>query len=607
MKKLTKIQISLCLALALFVFVSHSYFVRTDAAVHGGDQVSIRALAREVFTERSFRPPLISFYFDWRDINTPDDNYPPIPILVTGVIYKLFSGNENAALYFNALAWGLSVFIWVLLSLRTCGSAWPGMLLFLGLSFPFGILGSTASGLKEHFFGIFLMFFLFAIANRPSPRSFFLSGISIGAAYLCRYNALILLQLSPLLVFLRIEEFSFRSLMKNWSWFMLGVALIATPWWVRNYIDFGNPIKYLVTTYPFSWVPGLMNDFYSETPPTPKNLAAQMGWMSLLSIVLKYQVRNIFVYFQSYAPLFGLWFGIIAFSIKLPKADRSLVWVYALVTVAMVPGALYMPVDRYWFCSMLPMAWCCVVGAYRLRARGFAQAWIFGALFALAIPPVVGFLNSFDVDWVPTVQMPIPARVLQISAVLLLALFPPTWMSSKIKESIAKVHSFAGIARFGDLNQKPLIISVTLFLLFFECWRGTWIASWQDAGKFKAAPIFAMHRNLGLRLKAIARPTDVICSHYPAMVYYYTGIPTVSTFYYPLGALGDSAPAVPREELRARLRRVQKEYGITLITDLLDPNLSELGEDLLELIEEVPAVDPTLAPVKIFRIKSAKS
>jgi hypothetical protein len=597
-------DIWLTLLVMVGVLLVHMHWIRTDVAVHGGDQVSIRLLARDAFTEKSFRPEIIYYFFDWRDINQPDDNYTPLPVLITGLIYRLFGGNENAALFFNCILWASSIWIWTLLSRRLFQSALPGLLLFVGMSFPFGILSSTTTGMKEHFFGITLMLFLTALVGRKGRPQFFLAGISLGLTYLSRYNILILLQLSPLVTALSMPRFKLQAWMKNTLVLIAGSLIFIVPWWLRNYIDFGNPFKYLVTTYPFSWVPGLMQDFYNDIPPTPANLAKAIGWPQLLTTVLRYQVTNLFIYVQKFSPLFAIWGAGVISMWKTEPETRSKIFLFSVVTLAMIPGALYMPVERYWFCSMLPLSWTCTYLLLSSSRETLSRVFLWCSLFIFLLSPISKMMNSFSPNWIPLLPSPIPWPCFLIVG---LVLGSPEILDRYRNLSFLSKHSlhrmlivFANQVK--NFRAAAATCAISIFVLV---WSGPFGEALKAAERQMIEPSYVLHRELGARLKTLARPGDVICSHYPAMIYYYTRIPTVSAFYYPEGALGDTWPQATAEEIRKRLLKVKQIYKITLITDLLIPDLEEAAGDLLDLVETVRLDDPTLKPVRIFRIKSS--
>lgn len=222
------------------VFLIMLLLTRWDALVHGGDQLDLRMLARGLFSGRPFTS--IS--------GTPDNNYPPLPILLWGILIRLTSW-ENSFLVFNAMVWSVQVFIWSKLSNIVLNRRWPGLLTFILFSFSFSTPMVVTTGLKEPLALLFLLLFVLQYTRESGTYRYLSAGVFLGLSYLCRYN--ILPTLGVVLIF-SLFPFNRKSIWRFGTLF-LGFLIATFPWLLRNWMVFGDPFEYMVMKNKFIWVP----------------------------------------------------------------------------------------------------------------------------------------------------------------------------------------------------------------------------------------------------------------------------------------------------------------------------------------------------------------
>ncbi len=116
---------------------------------------------------------------------------------------------------------------------------WAGLAAGLAAATSPDVLLYAQLGASETLFGLFVALFFVLVARRVDA---FWIGLTCGLAYLTRYNGGLLLVVAGMLIALRHGtrqlKLSFGPILR----LGLGFALLAGPWWLRNFIVTGNPI-----------------------------------------------------------------------------------------------------------------------------------------------------------------------------------------------------------------------------------------------------------------------------------------------------------------------------------------------------------------------------
>jgi 4-amino-4-deoxy-L-arabinose transferase-like glycosyltransferase len=187
----------------------------------------------------------------------PSAHWPPGYSMVLAPIYRLTDKSLLSARLFNAVAGSLTVVMVYLLGAkvfgRTAGLIGAGLLAVLPNQIVF-----TGLTLTEVFFTLLFVLILlltaYALLSDKEPRywQIALIGALIGAAALVRGEALLLLAVIPLVVWLRRR--SWRSLLTRSATLVLAAAVVVAPWTIRNAIQMKAPILISTSATEAFWV-----------------------------------------------------------------------------------------------------------------------------------------------------------------------------------------------------------------------------------------------------------------------------------------------------------------------------------------------------------------
>lgn len=165
---------------------------------------------------------------------------PPLYHLIVAVLYS-WSGMinhdiANFAIKFISPAFGIFSLVLSFIVIKKITNSKIAFcsiifLAFIPISIDYGVLSYIES--------VFIFFVLLSIYFLNNNR-FILSGIAAGLSILTKYHGVLIL---PLLVFLTYSKYKDkRAFFKKTSIVVLIALAISVPWFIRNWIVFGNPI-----------------------------------------------------------------------------------------------------------------------------------------------------------------------------------------------------------------------------------------------------------------------------------------------------------------------------------------------------------------------------
>ena len=609
--------------LFLSVFGVMLYLIRWDAIVHGGDQLIMRELARNLFKTGSMVQKSIWYYVDWRDFGYPDDNYAPLPILLQAILFKLTAGWENSFLVVNAFAWSVQVFIWSYISRMLVGRRFPGLLTFLIFSFSFDMPACITTGLKEPLAITFLLLFVRSFFKGEGKKDFFFAGIFLGLSYLCRYNALLVVPVAMIyttLFWWCRKNINFRVCIKRAAVLLLGFLLITSPWLIRNYLAFGNPLEYLVAKYPFSlhWSGYFVKGYYWDYPPTPANLYSHYGFFFVWKKVLSDWAMNLFKFLR-YSYLY--WAVAVGGSVVLWVTERNKETVYRfgflfLLTCIMLPAVFFAGTGRYHIMPFLFLFFICVsivanlvsssAGSIKerldmVKSRLHVASWTafirlvivgFGIIIiaaALVADPLGIGTPGFS---------PGQKKILGIGiAVLFLGLLLQfAGVNGRIRAVLAAL-----FCRKGELVASRVFCAF-LLILSYQPVKGI-VAEVRKVDALKSDGVFLLHEEIGRTLQAIAKRDDVVMMACPNIVSYYTDLRAVQTPRYLQADMGNYAKPLSRQEYGKKLDKVINRYGVTLFVDYTSPEVEDIFGDRLTQIARLEGKGSYDKLVTIFRVQ----
>jgi hypothetical protein len=160
------------------------------------------------------------------------------PLILGGVQY-LFPSTDGVIAWATGFFYlaGLVVFFLLAKELFGIGVAWGSALVYIFS--PLNLHFST-SGMTETIalFLLLFWFYLLALPKMRSPRGDYFIGAVGGLFYLARYNALLFAPLVAVYWWLKRREEGWHPVLRYGGSFLAIVA----PWFVRNFILFGNPL-----------------------------------------------------------------------------------------------------------------------------------------------------------------------------------------------------------------------------------------------------------------------------------------------------------------------------------------------------------------------------
>jgi len=551
-----------------------TYLIRWDVVAHGGDQLSMRVLAREFFTDRCLTQNIIYYFFDWRPFGYPEDNYTPLHILTWAILIKLTGGWENSFLLFNALVWSSQVFLWSDISQRLVGSRVPGWLTFGLFSFAFGVPTCVTTGLKEPLALLFLLLFIRRCLDPEGQHRWLKAGAFLGLSYLCRYNAQMVLPLGLVFATTLWQPCSWRQRLQQAGALGLGFAAIALPWWIRNFLALGNPFEYLVTKYPFSthWTGYFVQRYFWEYPPTPENLYAHYGFSFVWDKVLADWRGNLSVFLDLSSFHWGLCFvglGLVVWRTGFSGPVRGITLVF-LLALSQVPAAFMATLARYHLLSFIFLF--------------FAAALIVTHLFdLLPSPPHRGPASGVRREWV---LVGLGICVLSIAV---------DWLGVGesgfgLAQTLLLICGLAVVAggllipvRFFPRHSRQVALAVAIMPLLLSPVRQI-EAGVRAALRDKEDPAFVLHRRLGEELRRISRPEDVVMMSFPAIAHYYSGLRAVQA---PIDIMDPVSQGQYRSLERDKLDRVIRHYGVTLFADYQARDVARVLADTLVPVSRV--------------------
>ena len=188
----------------------------------------------------------------------PLDQHPPLALLVAAPLQRLVGDTYLASRLASLLA----------------GLALIGVVFLLGSRLVDRVAGSLAASLVALSFlladfsgngSIYTLHALLCLVailalTRADPLGAFLAGGALGLAYLTNYQAVVCLAaVLGALVCLWLDPRHRAGRLRDIALVVLGFALVAAPWWLRNHAVFGEPGFSVNPIYAKAWFGGVMS------------------------------------------------------------------------------------------------------------------------------------------------------------------------------------------------------------------------------------------------------------------------------------------------------------------------------------------------------------
>lgn len=219
-----------------------------------GDTCIYMSLAKTVFTDRPFYSATNSYIhkFDNTPPIHPDGNYAPLFPILLALFYKIFGFGLYYSAYLASLLAALCVVPAYLIGRRLFNEE-SGLMAGLFVALEPTLNRAAIMGLSEPLYVLSVLFSLyFAIMtfSKKGCVSLVLSGLFTGLAYLTRSQGLTLFLVLCIAYFFK--EARLRKKITDICLFAFIFLTAASPWLIRNYVCFKNPLFNMPALWAFT-------------------------------------------------------------------------------------------------------------------------------------------------------------------------------------------------------------------------------------------------------------------------------------------------------------------------------------------------------------------
>jgi 4-amino-4-deoxy-L-arabinose transferase-like glycosyltransferase len=237
----------------------------------------------------------------------PDSYWSPLfPLTIAGVFKVLGPGFEAARVV--PFAFGLLVPVLVYRLVRDTAQSWRAGLAGGVIAAFHPTLVMWSLRVQPEIVSIFFVTLtLWLLVGERVPRRPWLLGASLGLAYLCKYQNLILWV--PVFIFYACHR-PRRDTLRDIARAAAAFAIVALPWWIRNAIVFGDPFHAAVRSTVLSYYPEMggetrMSASLEPPPPAiPYLLSHPVAVLAQVKHGLRLLVSDFLIHFGGGVSLF---------------------------------------------------------------------------------------------------------------------------------------------------------------------------------------------------------------------------------------------------------------------------------------------------------------
>lgn len=224
---------NLILLLILLLSMAYCiYFFNGYLGLHDGNDYA--GLARNIVRGEGFSLghlyPLA--YTFSQDMPQPNNLWAPAYPVYLAIWFNMFGANDTTILPATIFAIWLLILAVYLVARKLVGADWAVFAAAL-IGLNQSVLSTALEGSPEILTGALLLFAVLPLINKAGIFKIIISAVVFGLAVLARYQIIILAL--PILLFLFERNIRLKAI-----WVGM-VALILSPWLIRNFILFGNP------------------------------------------------------------------------------------------------------------------------------------------------------------------------------------------------------------------------------------------------------------------------------------------------------------------------------------------------------------------------------
>ncbi len=268
-----------------------------------GDNYTYELFAQSVFTSQPFKINIKFDYYDDLPINHHQRSFPPLYPILLAVAHLLFGGSMYVNIYltgFFAILCAVPVYHLG----KLLGGDRTGLLAALLTLFNYTLVEMSLLAMSEPLFcllSLYGLYYFVLYEHNQNKSALVLAGFFASLAYLTRFNgaAAIMAAVFYLLIKngLRFDKTNRQRAARELFTYLAPAFTIAFPWFLRNYLVFGDPfyyvgrlyVKFFVGTAPSQTV---MNQYLLSLLEHFKLVWREATFLNLLAITSFILIKN---------------------------------------------------------------------------------------------------------------------------------------------------------------------------------------------------------------------------------------------------------------------------------------------------------------------------
>ena len=209
------------------------------------DAIGYAEMADSIIHGNGLGVDYVSFHFyKYAGLPRPEDHWPPFYAFLIVPFYLILGKTAIAfklpSLIISSILLPLATYA---LAKKLSDNKWIGFLSALIVMFYPNLFFWSLFCLSDVTYTyIFMLIVLFAIKGFDDKRYFYLMGVFIAIGYYTKGSAILLIP--AVILFYFVKSWNLKAIFRDKAFLIaIGIAiLLMTPFWVRNYIHFGNPL-----------------------------------------------------------------------------------------------------------------------------------------------------------------------------------------------------------------------------------------------------------------------------------------------------------------------------------------------------------------------------
>ncbi|MFC1714665.1 ArnT family glycosyltransferase [Candidatus Poribacteria bacterium] len=390
------LHIVLLLAVGLAFFLIKCSIAYRVKYVGHADAAAYAEMADSLIHGRGFEVDYISWYFEKYDpkIVRPEDHWPPLYSMAIAPFFLIFGKTAFAAKLPSLI---ISCFFLPLvlysLAKELSGSKWPGLAAGLGIMLYPAAFGWSLLCLSDVTYAFVVSaMVLYSVKALDDEKSFYYAGIFIGLAYYAKGTGLLLIPGHILFHVIARRSIKKAFTHRKFLISLLIAFLILLPWFVRNFVHFGDPLystqRFTIGYWGYkNWEGGTYTLYWGEKPLpkysdkfkdgvgfVAKNIwdyIKTYTWWTFMDINNKWGKSNQYAFLTYFVNIPAF----LGFAVLWGNKKRHIIWITSASLVLFLSvwwypiGRLTLPV----ICIMMALGWATYFIILRMILRALSK------------------------------------------------------------------------------------------------------------------------------------------------------------------------------------------------------------------------------------------